>query len=120
MDKINSWLSKTLRTKGNDIFRMKGVIAVKGWKEKFVFHGVHMMVRTTFLGCFLTDVSTAYTNDRTSSSRAPSSASGARGRRGRTGWCSSAGTSTGRTSGIPSRPASKRTSAPSSQIPPPF
>ncbi len=47
MDKINSWLGKTLRTKGNDIFRMKGVIAVKGWKEKFVFHGVHMMVRLT-------------------------------------------------------------------------
>ena len=36
MDKINSWLGKTLRTKGNDIFRMKGVIAIKGWKEKFV------------------------------------------------------------------------------------
>jgi G3E family GTPase len=49
MDKINSWLGKTLRTKGNDIFRMKGVIAIKGWKEKFVFHGVHMMVRLTAL-----------------------------------------------------------------------
>lgn len=50
MDKINSWLGKTLRTKGNDIFRMKGVIAVKGWKEKFVFHGVHMMFEGSQIG----------------------------------------------------------------------
>jgi hypothetical protein len=63
MDKINSWLGKTLRTKGNDIFRMKGVIAVKGWKEKFVFHGVHMMV-PSFLDRF--DIDDRRTNDRTS------------------------------------------------------
>jgi G3E family GTPase len=60
MDKINSWLGKTLRTKGNDIFRMKGVIAVKGWKQKFVFHGVHMMVRLTTLFPFIIHAHSCY------------------------------------------------------------
>lgn len=42
VDKMNAWLGGLLREKGVDIFRMKGVIAIKGWEEKFVFQGVHM------------------------------------------------------------------------------
>ena len=42
--KLNSWLSELLRTKGQDIFRMKGVFAVKGNPERVIFQGVHMIL----------------------------------------------------------------------------
>jgi G3E family GTPase len=37
-----------LQTKAQDLFRYKGVLAVKGWKEKYVFQGVHMLFEGTF------------------------------------------------------------------------
>ncbi|CAE7255788.1 Cbwd1 [Symbiodinium natans] len=41
--KLNEWLGKLLKEKGNDLFRTKGVLAVQGKKEKkFVFQAVHM------------------------------------------------------------------------------
>jgi len=40
--KLNEWLSWFLQEKGNDVFRTKGVLAVRGMKEKFVFQAVHM------------------------------------------------------------------------------
>ena len=42
-NKLNSWLGTLLMDKGEDIFRMKGVIAIKGQSVRFVFQGVHMM-----------------------------------------------------------------------------
>jgi G3E family GTPase len=42
-NKLNSWLGTLLMDKGEDIFRMKGVIAIKGQPVRFVFQGVHMM-----------------------------------------------------------------------------
>jgi G3E family GTPase len=42
--KLNDWLGNLLRTKGQDIFRMKGVLAVKGRDMRFVFQGVHMLM----------------------------------------------------------------------------
>ncbi|MGE3536598.1 MAG: GTP-binding protein [Candidatus Tectimicrobiota bacterium] len=42
-DKLNTWMSKLLRDKGQDIFRMKGVLSLKGEAERFVFQGVHML-----------------------------------------------------------------------------
>jgi G3E family GTPase len=42
--KISEWLDTLLRTKGQDIFRMKGVLAVKGRDVRFVFQGVHMLM----------------------------------------------------------------------------
>ena len=42
--KLNEWLGTLLRTKGQDIFRMKGVLAVKGRDMRFVFQGVHMLM----------------------------------------------------------------------------
>ena len=42
--KLNEWISELLRTKGQDIFRMKGIFAVKGTKERVVFQGVHMLL----------------------------------------------------------------------------
>jgi len=42
--KLSDWLGTLLRTKGQDIFRMKGVLAVKGRDMRFVFQGVHMLM----------------------------------------------------------------------------
>ena len=42
--KLNKWLSELLRTKGQDIFRMKGVFAVEGNPERVIFQGVHMIL----------------------------------------------------------------------------
>ena len=42
--KLSDWLGTLLRTKGQDIFRMKGVLAVKGHARRFVFQGVHMLM----------------------------------------------------------------------------
>ncbi|QJW97044.1 CobW family GTP-binding protein [Frigoriglobus tundricola] len=42
-EKLNEWLGGLLQTQGQDIFRMKGVLAVKGDANRFVFQGVHML-----------------------------------------------------------------------------
>jgi len=42
-DRLNCWLSDLLTDKGEDIFRMKGVLAIKGQPMRFVFQGVHML-----------------------------------------------------------------------------
>ena len=41
--KFNDWISYLLKSRGEDIFRMKGVIALSGEDRRYVFHGVHMM-----------------------------------------------------------------------------
>merc|ERR1711977_191311 len=41
--KLNEWISWLLKEKGVDLFRSKGVLAVKGMKEKFVFQAIHML-----------------------------------------------------------------------------
>jgi len=41
--RFNSWLSALLQEKGADIFRMKGVLSIRGEAERFVFQGVHML-----------------------------------------------------------------------------
>ncbi len=42
-DRLNDWISDLLRTKGIDIFRMKGILSIKGEPNRFVFQGVHML-----------------------------------------------------------------------------
>jgi len=42
-EKLNKWLGNLLMTKGQDIFRMKGIISVAGEANRFVFQGVHML-----------------------------------------------------------------------------
>ena len=44
MDPLNKWIANLLKTKGNEIYRMKGVFAIKGLDSKFVFQGVHMLL----------------------------------------------------------------------------
>ena len=46
--KLNEWISKLLAEKGGDIFRMKGVLVVKGTKKRLVFQGVHMLFDAKF------------------------------------------------------------------------
>lgn len=43
MARINAWLDVFLQVKGVDIFRMKGIVGVKGESVRFVFQGVHMI-----------------------------------------------------------------------------
>lgn len=43
VSKLQSWISKIIQTKATDLFRYKGVLAVKGMNTKFVFQGVHML-----------------------------------------------------------------------------
>jgi G3E family GTPase len=41
--KLQRWLGELLREKGADIFRMKGVLSVRGDSRQLVFQGVHML-----------------------------------------------------------------------------
>jgi G3E family GTPase len=41
--KLNAWLGTLLKTRGGDIFRMKGIVQVRGETRRVVFQGVHMM-----------------------------------------------------------------------------
>lgn len=43
LERLNRWLSKLLRERGVDIFRMKGFISIEGEAKRFVFQGVHML-----------------------------------------------------------------------------
>jgi len=42
-EKLNEWIGWLLKEKGVDLFRSKGVLAVKGMKEKYVFQAIHML-----------------------------------------------------------------------------
>jgi G3E family GTPase len=46
--KLNDWISQLLRLKGGDIYRMKGVLSVKGASKRLVFQGVHMLFDAKF------------------------------------------------------------------------
>ena len=35
--RLQRWIGKLMQAKGEDLFRYKGVLAVKGMEEKFVF-----------------------------------------------------------------------------------
>ncbi len=42
-EQLNAWLAKLLREQGADIFRMKGILNLRGSPSRFVFQGVHML-----------------------------------------------------------------------------
>ena len=48
VNKLELWIGKLLREKSVDLFRYKGVLAVKGMDEKYVFQGVHMLFSGQF------------------------------------------------------------------------
>jgi G3E family GTPase len=41
--KLNAWLGGLLKSRGQDLFRMKGIVEVEGEPRRVVFQGVHMM-----------------------------------------------------------------------------
>ena len=41
--RLSAWLGRLLQTRGPDIFRMKGIVALAGEAERYVFQGVHML-----------------------------------------------------------------------------
>ena len=43
VNRLQAWIGKLMREQGEDLFRYKGVLAVKGMDAKFVFQGVHML-----------------------------------------------------------------------------
>jgi G3E family GTPase len=43
--KLDNWLSELLRDKGADIFRSKGVLAIRGSPHRHVFQAVHMLMQ---------------------------------------------------------------------------
>lgn len=43
VNKLEKWIGSLMRDKSEDLFRYKGVLAVKGMDEKYVFQGVHML-----------------------------------------------------------------------------
>ncbi len=45
---LMTWIQELMKTKGADLYRYKGVLAVKGMKKKFVFQGVHMLFNGRF------------------------------------------------------------------------
>jgi G3E family GTPase len=43
VEKLNIWMSELLRTQGQNIFRMKGILNITNDEHRFVFQGVHMI-----------------------------------------------------------------------------
>jgi G3E family GTPase len=43
LEKFNTWIAGILQDKGEDIYRMKGILNISGFNEKFVCHGIHMI-----------------------------------------------------------------------------
>ena len=46
--RLNDWIGVLLKEKGNDIYRCKGVLAIKGSPNRLVFQGVHMLFDAKF------------------------------------------------------------------------
>lgn len=44
LDRLETWLGDLLQTRGADIYRTKGVLAVKGEAKRVVVQGVHMLL----------------------------------------------------------------------------
>jgi G3E family GTPase len=43
VERLNTWLGRLLSEKGVDIFRSKGILAIAGSPDRYVFQGVHML-----------------------------------------------------------------------------
>ncbi|WOH09182.1 hypothetical protein DCAR_0728637 [Daucus carota subsp. sativus] len=41
LDELDDWLERLIEEKGEDLYRMKGVLSVNGSSERYVFQGVH-------------------------------------------------------------------------------
>ncbi|KAI4312990.1 hypothetical protein MLD38_037772 [Melastoma candidum] len=44
LDEVDDWLERLIEEKGEDLYRMKGVLSVTGYDQRYVFQGVHSML----------------------------------------------------------------------------
>ncbi|KAL4199424.1 hypothetical protein AMTRI_Chr03g144910 [Amborella trichopoda] len=44
LDEVNDWLERLVEEKGDDLYRMKGVLSIEGSDGRYVFQGVHSML----------------------------------------------------------------------------
>lgn len=44
LDEVDDWLERLIEEKGDDLYRMKGVVCVSGSEERYVFQGVHSIL----------------------------------------------------------------------------
>ena len=49
-ERVNYWLQTLLQSRGQDIFRMKGIFSINKMNKKYVFQGVHQLVEGSTLG----------------------------------------------------------------------
>ena len=47
LDKINDWMGMFLMQRSEEVYRMKGILSIRDWQEKFIFQGVHMQFEGT-------------------------------------------------------------------------
>ncbi len=50
LERFRRWLSREMQLNGANIYRMKGFLNFKGYDERVVVQGVHMLVDNTSLG----------------------------------------------------------------------
>jgi G3E family GTPase len=48
LDRFNAWFGALIRERGADLFRCKGILAMSGNDQRFVYHGVHMLTEGKF------------------------------------------------------------------------
>ncbi|PKI76541.1 hypothetical protein CRG98_003092 [Punica granatum] len=44
LDEVDDWLERVIDEKGEDLYRMKGVLSVTGYEQRYVFQGVHSIL----------------------------------------------------------------------------
>ena len=44
--RLNAWLGDLLQTRGEDLFRCKGILNFRGSPKRVVFQGVHMLLES--------------------------------------------------------------------------
>ncbi|XP_044501227.1 P-loop guanosine triphosphatase YjiA-like [Mangifera indica] len=44
LDEVDDWLERLIEEKGEDLYRMKGILCVNGSDQRYVFQGVHSML----------------------------------------------------------------------------
>ncbi len=44
INRVDQWIGGLLREQGTDIFRSKGILSISGWRDRYVFQGVHMLL----------------------------------------------------------------------------
>ncbi|CAL8471470.1 g11012 [Coccomyxa elongata] len=47
LDLVNDWMEDLLVTSSQDLYRFKGVLAINGWPDRFIFQGVHAVFEGT-------------------------------------------------------------------------